>query len=351
MRREALQNRRSRRSNGLFGGASFSSGLLAHREVGPPRIMAPGVLSFRDNDASTSRFLGRIRREIDVTLKQKNNLIVDPASIHRINPAAALCLLAEFDRWQRLRDRGPLYATTVNAWNREVTRRLADMGFFELLGTEVPARLRLGGAGAARFIRFISNDSVDPESARAFRLLVGEPLMQPSEMSLGLYRSLSEAIANAVEHAYPASYLPPETVGRRWWLTGSVNATGSRLRVVVLDHGVSIPASLPQTKRGIAILERLRLRSPGEALDDGLLIEAAMEYGRSSSEQPQRGKGLEDILGLARADPTNRLRVISRRGRYVWKNDRGHAFTQRYPLNGTLIEWDLALPPRLGNGG
>ncbi len=305
------------------------------------RIPTPENLSFTYNRDVTQKFFQNMRTEIDVAISERRRLMVDPAPIKSINPAAALCLLAEFDRWQRLWGVGRLRPVTLRTWHQPVVRRLSDMGFFELLKTPVPEALRSGGPGANRFIRFVTDVVADTQHSVTFRREVGAPLSETSQLSLTLYRSLCEAIANAVEHAYPNPTTFPDRVGKRWWLMGSVDTDQNRLRVVVLDHGISIPGSLPNSRRWPEISKLIQIFT-GEPTD-GALIEAAMEYGRSRLETPQRGKGLGDIIALSDASPQNRLRIFSRNGYYVRTNGLSHSGVSRYPINGTLIEWDLAL--------
>lgn len=319
------------------------AGGTPRREPPTKTILAPANISFRDNHDETAQFLATVRREVDQSHLRRMRLVVDLAPALSIRTAGALCLVAELDRWQRQRGGAPLQPTTLSRWNPEVVRRLADMGFFDVLETDVPDHLRRGGPGASRFIRFMTNVMADPTHYAAFRREVGEPLAEPSDLSLGLYGSIGEAIGNAVEHAYPDGFSYPPRMGRRWWLTGSVDVERMRLTVAILDHGISIPGSLPKSRSRHEILALLARLFPGKD-DDGKLIEAAMEYGKSRMNEPQRGKGLGDVLALAMEDPSNRLRVISRHGHYVYEAGRSRSWTQATPLNGTLIEWELALP-------
>lgn len=310
----------------------------------PVYLFPPRFLSFSQNREQTVLFFHEVRQAIDRSLRKHTRLIVELSALKALRPAAALCLLAEFDRWQRLLRQGPLSPVTLDSWAPEIVRNLSDMGFFELLGTPVAAHLRDGGPGAAKYIRFVTGDIADAEKQARFRRLVGSPLATQSPLTLGLYRSLGEAINNAVEHAYEDGR-QPEPIGRRWWLTGVVDEAARRLRVVILDHGMSIPGSLHRTEHGPLILRYLDKIWPGRT-DDGSKIEAAMEYGRSRMGLPGRGKGLGDVVALAMLDPRNRLRVISRKGSYIYDKDGGRSENVECPLNGTFVEWDLVLPSR-----
>lgn len=305
-------------------------------------LSAPDTLSFAHDRDKATTFFGDVRAAVDRSLRKHTNLVVDLSALKVLRPAAALCLLAEFDRWQRLLRSGPLAPLTINSWDREIVRNLSDMGFFRLLNTRVPDHLKEGGPDAARYIRFVTGKLAEAEKQAQFRRLVGPPLAVQSDLTMGLYRSLGEAIANVVEHAY-ARRTYDYLVGPRWWLTGVVDEAQKRLRVVILDHGISIPASLAYSENGPSILRLLENLWPGRE-DDGSKIEAAMAYGRSRLGLPGRGKGLGDVLALTTLDRQNRLRVISRKGSYTYDESGSKSDTLECALNGTLVEWDLTLP-------
>jgi hypothetical protein len=94
------------------------------------------------------------------------------------------------------------------------------------------------------------------------------------------------------------------------------------------------------------------LSRSGNPPDDGAIIAAAMEDGRSRlAEQAHRGKGLGDVLKLALAHPSNQLRIISRQGYYTYSGGAVTHETRETPLLGTLIEWDLAIPNSVPDSG
>lgn len=268
--------------------------------------------------------------------------MVDLSSLRDLSIACALCIVSEFDRWQR-RTKQILLPITISKWDVEIVRLLGELGFFALLKTKLRSDWSIPAPNSTRYVNFFSSTYADPTLPGRFRQAIGESLAEISQVTLDLFSSLSEAIANAVEHAYIA----PRSDEKRWWLTGSVDHENRRLSVVILDHGIGIPGSLPHS-RWLQEISAV-LKSMGFSLlgidAHGKIIEAAMTVGRSRLQQPQRGKGLGDVLKLALADPSNSLRVISGRGYYVFEKGAGSSREMAQSLDGTLIEWNLALPP------
>lgn len=108
--------------------------------------------------------------------------------------------------------------------------------------------------------------------------------------------------------------------------------------VVFLDHGQTIPGTLPAWKD----LERLRERFG--VWNDGAKIRAAMELGRTGTGNLGRGKGLPDLLEIIKAHSGSMLRILSRRGMLTVENRGTEALQMTSTslarqLKGTLIEW------------
>jgi hypothetical protein len=114
---------------------------------------------------------------------------------------------------------------------------------------------------------------------------------------------------------------------------------------------MSIPASLPKwagyahIEAGLRRLYRNRARPDEDSgALDAISLHLAMAIRRSSSGLENRGKGLhvfKDVIDHCR---DGRLRIISRRGEFVYeKSRRPRAALLTTPLPGTLVEWDLRL--------
>lgn len=325
-------------------------GNLYKRQIRPRSIRhlkPPPILSFSRSGEETQKFLVRLRQAVDLVRLQNIKLYVDFSPIKYIGPAAALCLLAEFDRWQRV-GRRKLHAVQVDRWNIHVRRLLQDLGFFDVLRTAVRPSPVEPGPDADRWIKFRSGDQADGSEIVGLRDDL-EKLSWPLRHRLRVYDGLSEALTNVVNHAYPVvPGLPDDpALGRRWWLSGSVEQGRSRARMMVLDLGITIPRSLPGTdvwsriERVLPFLHRVMPTS-----EDAKLLVAAFMVGRTRTGRRYRGRGLGEILRVAGAHRTNRVRIISGRGMVQWTLEGGFRGEELpFPFLGTLIEWDLGVVP------
>jgi hypothetical protein len=298
------------------------------------------------NYSEVVKFLAEIRAlPVRPTRTAKHEFhCVDLSTIRYLEPSAAVCLVAELDRWQRLSGR-PLQARTLNNWDPEVRRLLSAVGFFKLLGTTIPPHASVGLPASERvWFEFSSHTVTDGKAAKALRQKMQASFGSLKKLKLHLYGPLIEAIKNAVEHAYPPGFLSDtesNRIGQRWWMLGAVDRVRLTVSISILDVGVSIPRSLPGSSLWSSIAGALL---PGYDSDDKRLL-SAFEYGRSRTHLPERGKGLPQIIALVDQHPDNHVRVYSRRGFYHASGTRpGVSTLHGLPFSGTLIHWELALP-------
>ena len=154
-----------------------------------------------------------------------------------------------------------------------------------------------------------------------------------------VYIAIAEALAN-VRHAYPEWFRTwPYRTSHRWWASGFWEPTRKTVGLQLYDQGAGIPGTLPRQTYFLRLLERL---SP-ERTDAGL-IAAAMEYGRTSTGQAGRGKGLAEMADWIESSGSGFLRILSRAGEVTYRPGRK---LERRNLNaefgGTLVQWELTL--------
>lgn len=308
-------------------------------------VGTPEVLSFTDNYGETVEFLHKLRELRNKALKLDRSKRVDFRAIKVMRPAAALCVVSELDRWRKIAVRPlRLTASKLTEWDPNIRRLLDEMGFFEVLGVAVPPPPPSPGSTGSHWIRFKTGTSNDGSLHKQLRLEM-QNLVGPFPHSTLLYDALVEAMANAIDHAYPDDdyfHVSPNTLGKRWWLSGSVDQGAGRIQVIFFDQGATIPVSLPRW----SLYERARgvLNTLGWASDDGHMIAAAMEVRRTSTDLGHRGKGFSNITRLADSNPSNKLRIISRNGSIIYRPGMPPEIAeQNVPLAGTLISWDLSL--------
>jgi hypothetical protein len=210
-------------------------------------LRAPANLSFSTNYDEVALFLQALRDlRYYAAVGKLKRVEVDFTTIRYLGPAAALCLVSELDRWRLVRSL-TLKPLKLDDWDPQVRRLLLEMGFFDVLEVVPPLE---GEAleGVDRWIRFRSGTNNAGDLARQVRIEV-EKIRDPFPHKLALFEALTEAIANAVEHAYPddapASILNPK-LGKRWWLSGSIDHKTSNIRVTFYDQGITIPQALPR---------------------------------------------------------------------------------------------------------
>lgn len=162
----------------------------------------------------------------------------------------------------------------------------------------------------------------------------------------GIWRGLSEAVANTVEHAYAEDRGDgfPVFGEAKWWMFTQIR--GANFSAAVCDLGCGYRASTRRT-----IPEEIRARL--EALffgvnQDSAAIKIAMEYGRTSTDKANRGKGSRDALSVLNNHGRGELHILSKAGgvRYELGVD-GKLREESYPVDidikGTIIWWNLPL--------
>lgn len=304
-------------------------------------INAPEELSFSQNFSEVTRFLEILRAESSANSRKK--LHIELKNVKFLAPAAALALVAELDRWQRLK-RIVLRPTSVGQWNPVVRSHLASMGFFNLLGTPGFRKKNTEFSNKMEYwFPFLSSFIIDGAMAKRFRGKLEKKIgVFDEKIRAALYRPIIEAMKNAIEHAYPTEFDDENMVsriGRRWWLFGTTDKDNELIKIIFLDQGITIPRSLPNSWMWTNIFQSLK------TTDDSERIVAAAEYGKSRhAGQSHRGKGLHNIVELASANTGSSLRIISRHGYCsirAGENFQSKNYAEK--LNGTLIEWKLNL--------
>ena len=195
----------------------------------------------------------------------------------------------------------------------------------------------------------LTGDQNEPEEASRIsgklQLLMGSVI--DSALSQAIYVGLIEAMDNCASHAYPEKHgFRYPTEQQRWWLSGSV-ANGRELEVMFFDQGATIPGTLPNSGKAEVVRRWLkrRLNLVGmEDADDGQRIQAAMEVGRSTLRDQGRGHGLIQMRELVGLAASGSLRILSRRGRYIYSTDTGETVdTLDRSIGGTLVHWRFRL--------
>jgi hypothetical protein len=233
--------------------------------------------------------------------------------------------------------------TGVYPQDSQVSRLLSDMGFNNLMGIDEPDLPE--DTGSVEYIRYKTSNDVKGELARELRLAIeaGSDALSPP-IRRAMYGGLTEAMTNVLHHAYPKEiYQPIKYMRGRWWMAGSIDRENKELMMLFYDQGVGIPVTVPRKHPAEiwgGILSDLRLRP-----NDGNMIKAATMLGRTRTDQPNRGRGLQDVLEIVRICKRGELRILSNRGEYQFlSNGSENIINHRRGIGGTLIQWRLSNP-------
>ena len=349
------------------------SGNNEYNAVGIP-IKPPADFSLERNADEILLFLEKLREQYYLQSPQpRPNLkgshrrwigyYADFTPIENIATAAALVLAAEFyrlkdyssKRQQHKQKASRLALVDFHKWKNRSISTLYNLGFLDLLDVcmqenEVPDK----GYSDKRIQKFMTGNRLDPPSVSYLRdrlAILTNKLEAAEDIKLGIYDGLSEAMTNTLDHAYQDAqkHIRFPILNGQWWMTGSVTNCGSEIEVVFFDQGISIPCHLPKNK-GEYLREYFREYFNPSAQDDAMMIKAAMEINRSSTNEKNRGKGLSQIQNLIKLAPKGKLRILSRKGEYIYNKVDGkkpsvNTRTLEGDIGGTLIHWHLNVQP------
>lgn len=126
--------------------------------------------------------------------------------------------------------------------------------------------------------------------------------------------------------------------GRRDFWAEATKTVGAQL----YDHGAGIPGTLPRKLQWPRVSKLLPMVDP-ERTHAGL-IQAALAYGRTSTELRGRGKGLAEMAEWIENTGSGFLRIMSAGGCITYRPGGSvEKVNHRVPFCGTLIEWELRL--------
>jgi hypothetical protein len=259
------------------------------------------------------------------------------AEIESIEPGAGLVLAAEIHRYSQTRP-GKIQVHD-HQWNAGVRDYFVDAGLFELLSIDPHDIEPRGSPGSRKTLRYQSGLKSNGNDVKALRQRLQDLAGQPVGGRILVYNAIAEALKN-VEHAYPRWFRSwPYTSSRRWWTSGFWDPSSKTVGLQLYDQGAGIPRTLP---RQTQFRKLLKILDP-ERNDSGL-IAAAMEYGRTSTGQSGRGKGLAEMADWIESSGSGFLRILSGRGEVTYKP--GGAISKREydaTFDGTLVQWELSL--------
>ena len=300
-------------------------------------LIVPELMCLDTNYEETVEFVHALRR---CALDQRRpvRLIFDNAKT--IKASALLLLLAEMHRCRIVR--GKHLVTGTYPPNQKLERMLCAMGFFDILN--VKNRIAVNQEYPMNYIKFATAQRLKEHQARQLRNdLLGDKISMGMMPRKKLQTAITEAMLNAIQHAYPKGASKSHPGRNRWWLTGTYNRKTKNLVITFCDLGVGIPATVTK----LYLMEKIRgifSLLPGIQVSDGQMIMAAMKLGRTSTGREGRGKGLNDLRKFIDHANGGELKIFSKRGSYTYTAGGTETYKNyQQSLGGTLIKWSVPI--------
>ncbi|MDO8375348.1 MAG: hypothetical protein Q7T39_25765 [Polaromonas sp.] len=343
LRQKAKKHRKNQRASGSENDATRS--LHARRKSWKSTdrwtdIEVPIDIDLGQNREATCEFIQLVRTNVRRGVRLR--MLFDKC--RSIKLSALVLLLAQIHKLRL--EFGVDHITGTYPESPRVERLLADSGFYKLL--QVKSRKSAAPASKlTRFIRFKSDQK--PNSSEIPNLrneLLGDDLQMPSVIARLIFRGLSEAMTNVNHHAYKTKSVTVSSLGGRWWVVANVSARTRLFTLAFYDAGVGIPKTLPR-KYPMEKIRGVLSLLPGIQPDDGQMIHAAMELGRTRTDASNRGKGLMDLAKLIDTAGAGSMQIHSRNGSYTYAPSKESHQNHGGFVEGTLIEWQLPIDKAL----
>ena len=316
----------------------------SQRYVAPgPEITAPHRIEL----------LGTSGRELVKFLRACARTVLDLRQPVRLNfrftqsmtAPAMIVLFAEVDRLVTMAE-FPKPVTIVDPRLRRPREVLKQIGLYEVTGDRcdlVPER---------RDVVYWKATKGKDQSGDKLAMLesiadqVNKDHASQLELS-GVWRGVSEAVANSVEHAYKfprqdAFQGLPET---RWWMFTQVR--DGVFTIAVCDLGCGYKATINQSVPEKFLIEVLATLGLGTNRD-AAAVHAAMTYGRSGTKQSERGKGSRDAISVLAKHGNGDLTILSNTGWMKYEYEAGKETSATsgdlgIDIRGTIVWWKLYL--------
>ncbi len=364
--RQGKFSRKTRKNNllaitvGNLGASDLEQWLTKHLHAGDLNIEIgkykeitlhlPEIMNFSTHYEQTVIHLSAIRKLVSTqdTLYAPKLRLVRFDQLKSISTSASIALTAELSRWDDHINHG--LRPRLETWDKSIITQLNEFGFFKLFAIDtIPPKFLLSDSSTnIRYVPYIKGKKGEKHHRATLKTEIEKVAGDEIEKWLILSSGLSEAITNVSHHAYPADFDCADQ-DKCWYMGGSFDKRDSTLRVVFFDQGIGIPKSLPTSKIWENILDLMsQLSIPyAEQKKDAVLLKAAVEYERTSTNKEDRGKGLQDLLNFIRERGDGYLSILSQKGLFKYSLESGTESTKSEsfsnPLQGTLIIWKVQL--------
>jgi len=307
-------------------------------------IKSPNVIGILKNAKAVVDFIKKISYFV---LIRKAAVSLDFRWVEALYPEGTILLFSEIDRIVSLSEiNKPI--TIINPRIGRQREVLKQIGLLEITGDTCNVQPRRSD------VVYWKSTKGANQSGENLAILeaVAEQANKENADRLAkntIWRGVTEAVANSVEHAY----LYPREVDNfqgleesRWWMFTQL--IDDSFTVTVCDLGCGYKSTIKKTipeefiDTLISIFVEKRLKNP-----DASAIFTAMEYGRSGTKKTERGKGSRDALSVVTRHGSGYLFVISNTGWVRFEKNGSADVTTHGALdvniNGTILFWKLPL--------
>jgi len=295
-------------------------------------ILAPEVFGLNPrHHQDVARFMEQVRKAVS---SRERIVCLDFRPTQKMAAGATLLLYSELHRIKRLYPNAAIRC--VPARNKVVGQILQHLQIYDLLGHD--AQITPDRKDVISW-RTATSGYIDGNA-------VGNIISQlalDDVRAKHLFRGATEAMVNAINHAYQESRNDGLVAftEKKWWMFFRQHE--DKLAVAVCDLGIGIPRSLPLKYASEVIQEAMSVLSVGYKATDSRLIQAAMELQRTRTSQVGRGRGLNDLRRIVDEVPGGILYIFSNKGLVQYE---GGVFTRRnfrISLFGTVVLWIIPL--------
>lgn len=253
-------------------------------------------------------------------------------------PSGVLLLVSEIDRQKRIL--GSKFNVEILLPEDKVSRQVFyQVGIAALCGKEKPATSEKFDE-SVRHWRYATGARMTDVPGKALERFEGQ---LSDELQSGMWKGVSEAIINSIQHAYLEERCDGfrECTDTRWWMFSQVR--DNELTVAVCDLGIGIPRSLPlrwEKAKIEKLLAKFNLASPEVSA-----VRAALEVGATRTGDDHRGRGLPQIWQDMKSHEGSRVLLLSNRALLHWNNstqtERHSEFSDS--IFGTMVMWSVPL--------
>lgn len=289
------------------------------------KVKFPEVLDLQTNRDECLRFVAKLKETI--LEGRRLQTFLDLSNIQKVEPAAALIVLAEIDRCIALLANSKRRSVTGNRpTNRVVLEILDGLGYFEHFGFGA----QTSGSKDNVFVKVTSDLKTNTKFADALISAFEKSSAFKPYLRKKLIEALVECMDNVRKHAYLEDFW--RDVTGKWWMMGIEKPLAQEVEFYFFDQGAGIPGTLRHKFRELF------------TLDHEFVEEAVLEGRTRLDDDPRRGNGLPSLLRVLNFGPGGELRIYSGRANTLFKRNRDdNKFSNSdMPLRGTLICWRLS---------